>query len=322
MTYKRLLTAISATFFVFCTDATYATPITLTGNYISVAINDLTGTLGSGSETRLGLKFDPTGTGNFNNNNDFISPDVPYDNFAIHTDQTSSNSSTSITNGLVINNNAPFFPKLIPATSLVDLSSGSSHSALWTGTYTDFDTLQDIFTVTNLYSFDDNSQRINVTTTISALTDLTGLTFLRSVDPDQDENDPLSATDNNTINTRGLTAEGISVNNIVSATGPLTGLTLALFSDSEVEHNTGITFPWSADPSVYLNGVDQSNGQSSDSLIGLAFNIGSLAQGQSIALTYDYALSTTSAIPLPGAAWLFLSGMITGLHALRKRNNI
>lgn len=318
MPNKRLFLAVTVTLSVLYTDMVAAAPLTLSGNFISVAINDETGTLGSGNETGLGLKFDRTGSGNFSNDDDFISPDIPYDNIVV----SASNPSffTSDPNGRISNNNAPGFPRLIFTDSFSDLSTGSTNSAQWTGIYADFDTSQEIFSITNLYSFDDNDQRIRVTTTITALTDLTDLTFLRSVDPDQDENDPASFTDNNTINVRGSAAEGIAANDIVTATGPGTGLTLSLFSDSEVAHNTGITFPWSDDPNLYLNGVDQSNGESSDSLIGIAFDIGTLNQNQTISFTYDFALGTVT-VPVPGAAWLFVTG-IAGLFFKRGKNRI
>lgn len=80
-----------------------ATPVTLTGDFVKTAVNDV-GTLGSGGSTSPGLLFDATGTGTFGVN-DYLTPGTPYDYFGVKSDQT----------GLKGNSNSGFLvlPKLL-----------------------------------------------------------------------------------------------------------------------------------------------------------------------------------------------------------------
>ena len=51
--------------------------------------------------------------------------------------------------------------------------------------------------ITNLYEYNTGDERINVTTTLTALSTLTNLAFARSVDPDPDYNTASSYSTNN-----------------------------------------------------------------------------------------------------------------------------
>ncbi|MFA5983349.1 MAG: hypothetical protein WC782_04985 [Methylococcaceae bacterium] len=280
------------------------------GNYLRVQPSVRDATVSSGSNGAIGFQYDPTGSGN--NFINILNPAAPYENFFVKADQITQGAGTS--GHLAGNNNAPgnldlIFPAL--SSSFIDLSSGSTNHFQWHGLYaeTNFSVLGSpvisIFSITNDYSFDTNGQRIDVITTITALTDLTNLSFLRSANPD-DFGSGVTDTQNT-----------LDANN-ASGTDSVSGITLTLRSESNaINHGTGISFD-SINPSDYLGNVNDGNG---DNIIGLAFNIGSLASGQSVSLNYAYLFSTASiSVPIPAAIWLFspaLFGLVR-LHRNRK----
>ena len=292
--------------------AAQATPVTLTGNYIKTAVNDV-GTLGSGGSTSPGLLFDVTGTSNFAANNDYLTPGSPYDYFGVRTDQSG------------LTGNANSFGSSITATSgPTDLSSGSTNSASWSGTYASF------FNIVNTYTFGDNGQRIDVNTTITALQNLTGVQFARSIDPDPDVN---TFGDYNTVNSLGNATLGLAATDWAYSLGLSTGLPLGLFTNSSITHNAGIVSNWggagsvAADPTAILAGINDGNG---DYAIALGFDIGSILAGNSVSFDYAYVMGLTkdtvvvvdpSAVPVPGAVWLFGSA-IAGFAGFGRRKSI
>lgn len=297
-----------------CVGMAQAAPVTLTGSYIKTAVNDV-GTLGSGQSASPGLLFDVTGTGNYAANNDYLTPGTPYDYFGVKSDQT----------GLVGNANS-FYTNSITATSgPTDLSSGTTNSASWSGTYSGF------FNIVNTYTFGDSGQRIDVNTTITALQDLTGLQFARSIDPDPDVN---TFGDYNTVNSLGNAGLGLAATDWAYSLGLSTGLPLGLFTNSSIQHNAGIVSSWgsdnsaAADPTAILAGINDGDG---DYALALGFNIGSILAGKSISFDYAYVMGLSkdvvdvpvdpSAVPLPGAIWLFGSA-IAGFAGFSRRKSI
>lgn len=295
-----------------CYGLVQATPITLTGSFIKTGVNDV-GTLGSGSSTSPGLLFDRTGTGDYRSNNDYLTPGVPYDYFGVRSNQT----------GLVGNSNS-FVTNLITTVSgPTNLSSGSTLSASWSGTF------DNLFNITNTYTFNDTSQRINVLTSITALQDLTNLQFARSIDPDPDKN---TFDEFRTLNSLGNADLGIPTTDLAYALGAETGLPLGLFTNSTIEHNAGIIADWccffesAADPTAILAGINDGDG---DFAIGLAFNLGDILAGKTISFDYDYVMGLNigsidippSPVPLPAGLPLLSSALgLFGLGALRRRN--
>lgn len=281
-----------------------ATPVVLTGDFIKTAVNDV-GSLGSGGSTSPGLLFDKTGTGDFTSNNDYLTPGTPYDYFGVRSNQT----------GLIGNANSFDTTGITTVTGPTDLSAGTVNSASWSGEYKGF------FTLVNTYKFNDNGQRIDVNTTITALQDLSGLQFARSIDPDPDVN---TFGDFKTTNSLGDAPKGIAATDYAYSLGLSTGLPLGLFTDSPLTHNAGIVQSWgsqssaAADPTQILAGINDGNG---DYALALGFDIGTLLSGQSVSIKYSYIMGLTkdsvdipvdppSGVPVPGAIWLFGTALL------------
>ena len=253
------------------------TSIVMQGAYVRTAVSS-DGTLGYGENTAPGIQHDPTGTGTFGVA-DYLTPGSPWEVFAVESDET----------GLLANNNSG--TDAMSSSGVTDLSATSvyDHHLRWEGYVTD------AFQISTDYFFNDGDERIEMRTTISAASDLTGLKFLRAIDPDPDSYDPYNSSD--TTNTRGFDANNdgdfndsgdIAPENWVNSQGAVTGLTLGLYSDSPYAHNTGISSSWSDQPSDYLAGTDGGDG---DSTIGMGFDLGNLAAGESVSIAYSYVMA-------------------------------
>ena len=304
-----ILLAVAA----FAASPAIATPLTLTGNYIKVGISDY-GTLGSDGNTSPGLLHDPSGTGNFGVN-DYITPGTPHDGYTLASDQfysDSDNDGASAAFGFTS-------PTLLTGAA----ANGYTNAASWSGT-------NGLANITNSYFYNAGDQRILVTTTITALSDLTGLAFARSVDPDPDVNTFGSFS---TDNQRGNSLYG--VDDFVGAAGPQTGLTLALvnLNGNTYTHSTQINYSCCSNinPFDVLNhtGGDAGLSGSGDYGLNLAYNIGTLATGSSVTLTYAYSVGTnievvgppTGGVPEPATWALMLGGFGFVGAAMRRRTS-
>jgi hypothetical protein len=302
---------------VMAATAAAAAPITLTGNFVQVGISDR-GTLGSNGSNPPGIRHDPTGVGNFTPGgipNDYLTPGTPHESFAINSTQT----------GFRVNENAGGASFATVSGPTVGGLAGFDNVAEWTGT------IAGVATIHNLYFFNDNDERVNVRTTITALTDLTNLSFARSVDPDPDVN---LFDDFETINTRGNGT--LAPADLVSSQGQQTGLFLALLnlSGSTFTHNTGInTGCCNADnPASVLAGYGAVFPVTTIGDYGLhmAWLIGNLASGASATIDYAYVFGDnieevvvtpgpTSAVPEPATIALIGAGLATLASRRRAR---
>ncbi|MDZ4375709.1 MAG: PEPxxWA-CTERM sorting domain-containing protein [Phenylobacterium sp.] len=279
--------------------------VTLQGDYVQVQVN----TGGSFSS----LKHDPTGNG-APGVNDYITPGTPHDGFSVRSDQT----------GWLANDNdgGGFGSGSFGSATVTNLSGGAyDFAATWTGGNGSLE-------ITNYYFFNAGDERINVQTTITALQDLTNLSFARSVDPDPDVN-----TNGNydTLNQRGNDIFGVT--DFIGAAGQTTGLTLALLnlSGDTYVRNTRIDFDCCSniDPTTVLAG--SANGPLvGDYGLNMAWLIGDLAQGGSATINYAYVVGENiddagggvGAIPEPSTWAMMILGFGAVGSMVRRRRLI
>jgi len=259
--------------------AAHAGSLVLSGDYIKIGLNDL-GTLGYNGGTSPGILYDGTGTGTFNPVYDYLTPGTPFEGFVI----TGSNGTPFSKN----NNNAG----TVNITGLLTNYSGVAYGgttfenrAVWTGNFAG------ALSITNDYFFNADSQKIGIRTTITALSDLTGLAFSRQIDPDAQAADGDSSE---TTNVRG--ADGVPEADLVYAEALASKYVIGLYTNSAVTHNSAVT-GWSSDTASYLAGTNIGDG---DNTIGLGFDIGSLLNGESIVLDYSYIFGTNIATAIGG----------------------
>jgi hypothetical protein len=244
-------------------------------DYLFFTLNGL-GTIGNDSFSP-GIQHDPLGGRTFSSGKDYIRPGDPFEGFSVDY-----NSST------LHNNNDDDFVTSPITGSYTNRSTSSLLDLTWQGTKAGY------FDISHKFSLTSTGQNLNITTTITALSDLTGVKFLRVVDPDQDFSSDLESPTFDTNNTRGLGSHPET--NIVCASGAVRGdLKVCLYSNSSETHNTGVTYDvnaggWSKTPSDYLSGTNHGNG---DKVIGIAANLGSLSTGTSKIFTYSYLFSSS-----------------------------
>ena len=149
----------------------------LENEWVRAGVNGTTGTLGSGNGTSPGLLFDPTGTGTFNPSYDYLTPGSPFDGFAVKVDGTN-----------YYNNNAGNAANI--ANDGNGLTDGTN-SLSWTGG------VADKFNITNTFTLAPATPYIDITSSITMLTDATTLSFGKYIDPDsQGMPGDSSSTDN------------------------------------------------------------------------------------------------------------------------------
>lgn len=248
-----------------------AAPLVLGGDYIKIGVNDV-GTLGSGGSVSPGILYDGTGTGTFNTAYDYLTPGSPFEGWTISGNSGSAFNAT--------NNNAGggvITGTLTDHGGVAYNGTTFDNRAVWTGT------LAGVLTVTHDYHFDDDGQQLNITTTITALTDLTGLTFARFTDPDAVA---AAGDSSSTNNFQGAT--GVPTADLVYAEALVSKYVIGLYSADPATHNTAVT-SWTTDTASYLAGGSIGDG---DNTIGMGFDLGALTNGSFLTFNYAYIFGT------------------------------
>ncbi len=297
-----------------------ATPVVLTGNYVQVGISDH-GTFGSNGNADPAFVHDPSGTGTFNPNFDYIAPGSPHDGFSMISDQFGFQSNDNYgTLGIGGFNND--FGTASPTLLTGAAANGFTNAASWTGS-------NGFVEITNSYFFNTGDQRVIVKSKITALTDLTSLAFGRSVDPDSDSRSYGTANSNNQ---RGNSL--FSADDFIGSAGSVSGLTLALVNldDGGFAHTTSINGSCCSNINPYdvlaHTGGDLGLTSSGDHGLNLAYSIGRLAKDGSVTLSYAYAVGDKigstggdGAVPEPATWAMMLAGfgIIGGTMRRRQR---
>lgn len=275
--FAMLALAGTALTFPALANATPAPTEILEGNYIKLGLNSI-GTLGSGGSTSPGILYDGTGTGTFNSPYDYLTPGTPFEGFTI--------SATSGLSGDLTNNNASVGSESITGGTLTAYNgvayNGTTYDnrAVWTGT------VAGVLTVTHDYYFNDADQQLHITTTIGALTNLTGVTFARFTDPDA-----VAASGDSSATNNFQGATGVAATDLVYAEALASKYVIGLFTNDTITHNSAVT-GWTETTADYLAGGSVGDG---DNTIGLGFNLGDLINGNLYTFNYSYIFGTNIA---------------------------
>lgn len=301
MSLKKKFLLAGAACGLLLSASAWAVPLTLENNWVQAGVSDY-GTLGSNGSTPPGILYDPTGTGTYGVN-DFLTPGTPFEGFYLTSDQGGwyGNNDWSSNYGTWVLTQVSQTEGTAEATS-TDGSVKTRH---------EYQLIESGGIV-----------RIAIKTTITneSAAPITNLKFLRTLDPDPDVN---VYDDYDTKNVVVSAARACG-------TGLSTDQTICIdTAGSPYTFRAGVSEDWSTDPSAYLGGLNDGDG---DYAIGLAFDIGTLAAGASAVLEYSYILSETSSGVVPTGsvtavptleAWGLglLSGGMVLLAAVRRRKS-
>lgn len=292
-----------------------AAPLTITGDFVSVTITDR-GVFSS-------LIYDKAGARAYDPNFDYVSPGIPFEGFGVRVNGAASHLENSNSDSQQI----PQVGALVQNSAAID----NGGSVTWNGTSTAG------FTISHTFSFSKTDQRVNILTTLTALTNLTDVQVSRAVDPDPDNNSlPGGTADTN--NQRGIAGPpAVAASDFVGSVGQVSGQPLGLFYSGPIVHNTGIVDDCCSveDPAAYLAGGNLGDSSSGDHGIGIAFSLGDMSIGQSISWSYAYVMGGSlgtidippppppppppgTDVPAPATALLLGAGLL-GLAGVRRR---
>lgn len=240
----------------------------LTGDYIKIGVSEY-GTIGSMGNTSPGILYDNSGTGTFNTSYDYLTPGAPFEGFSVQ--YTASGVTSTQTNNNM--SGGPVTGSLYNYSGLAYRGTTFDNRAVWLGTHTDFDLINDV-------RFNNNQKFVDISSILTAKTSMTDLYFARFIDPDARAADGDSSA---TTNTLGY--DPIPATNVVFSEALASKYALGLYSGQVGSVGTGISSGWSTDPITYYSGTNDGTG---DYTIGIAFYVPTLATGEIATFNYAY----------------------------------
>jgi fibronectin-binding autotransporter adhesin len=258
---------------IFAVGTAHAANDVLINEYVKAGVNEKTGTFGSGASTPPGLQYDSTGTGNFNDAYDYLTPGTPFDGFTVKLTQTDS---TLIKQ--YMNNNAGYNQIAGGWTG-----TPSSSSAVWSGATAEFG-------LTNSYSLLAGKPYIDINTQIEAKSLIPVLYFGRYIDPDA-----VAVAGDRSVSDNVLGYGAVSAKNVAFAEAITSRYALGLYTSQVTgSYGAGISPSWSTDPIYYLNNTNGVNVVRGDYTIGLGFKVSNLSIGDIVNFRYAYGLGSSA----------------------------
>jgi subtilisin family serine protease len=244
-----------------------ACALDLNGTYIRLGINS-DGSLVNDAGT-LGAAFPDSPS------IEFFVPGTPYEGWAVGVD-----------GNIYRSNFAPASTAQIPVT-VIDTSSGSTKSALVTGTV-DFGSGRSLaIRRTIAFSVSGTSVTFGIQLTNTGTATLTKVAFLEGGDPDQGNSLGAGyATHNDVV------FDGQFVRAWASGTSFPSGLTVGL-GTCDLRCVLSVESPWQTNPYEILNSPVDPNDTSNDAEICLAFDFGTLGVGQTVSAEYHMVFGRT-----------------------------
>lgn len=278
-----------------------ADSVTVQGNYIQVGVGN-NGAL-IDYTTFTGIKFDPTGSGNFSGPIDYLTPGTPFAFYSLGV-----NGSYRTAGGFDPDNN-------LFGTTTVDLTPAAGMPFVLTK-----DGTMDGLQFKQVISFDADSRSISATVTFKNISGSTidNVVYAVGLDPDQDITYPESEAfdTDNLIGGQGAAAS-------VTAIGPGDGYGITLANTSGWADTIATIYraePWPTDP-YQLASLFRNDGFG-DNSINLGYDLGSFAVGQEKTIGYNYTLFV-SPVPEPQVVAMMLCGLcLLGRKARREAQKI
>jgi len=281
---RNLALAVMASTALVAPSAALAQSVVLAGDYLKIGVNEK-GTLGTGGTTRPGILYDGTGTGTFNPNYDYLTPGTPQEAFVLV--GTTGGGAFTATNSNASLGSASISGALTSYNGVAYNGTTFDQRVVWTGTY------GSTLAVTHDYHFNTNGQQLQIDTKITALTDITGLSFVRLTDPDA-----VAAPGDSSATNNFQGSGSIPGTDLIYGEATVSKYVIGLYSTDATPHLTAAP-GFTAAPAGYLAGTFLGNG---DYTLGMAFTIGSLANGASINLNYNYIFGTDIAAAVGAAS--------------------
>ena len=281
--------------------------VVLTGDYLKIGINAGGSLIDFDSTPYVGIKYDPTGAGNFSSSNDFITPGDPFAFYSIGVNGVSA----------VAGKGSSY--NTFSATT-VDASAGGP-MAVSTGSFQNISFKQ-------IISFDVDSKIVHTSVIFTNKSGgaLTNVVYGVGFDPDQDVSFGGGYA---TYNSFGVSDSGANAS--VSAFGVKSGYTIALNNTTGWDSvKASISSGWQTNPYT-LSSTAFGAASTSDSTIALGFDLGNFAVGQQKTVGYDYVISSLAPLtpsgpgtllPEPGTYTMLLAGLgLMGFMVRRRKSS-